>query len=86
MLDHPNIVSFKDCFDDDENVYMSLELCERGVRICIGVLSPFKCAVLMFHSRVHTEYDGPPPLSKRINGTGSEDVPCPTSRRVLVHA
>lgn len=31
MLDHPNIVGFKDCFDDDENVYMSLELCEKGV-------------------------------------------------------
>lgn len=31
MLDHPNIVGFKDCFDDDENVYMGLELCEKGV-------------------------------------------------------
>ncbi|CDZ97711.1 pkinase-domain-containing protein [Phaffia rhodozyma] len=30
MLDHPNIVSFKECFDDQDNVYMSLELCERG--------------------------------------------------------
>ncbi|KAL7416413.1 kinase-like domain-containing protein [Mrakia frigida] len=30
MLDHPNIVRFKECFDDDENVYMGLELCEKG--------------------------------------------------------
>lgn len=31
MLEHPNIVGFKDCFDDEENVYMGLELCEKGV-------------------------------------------------------
>lgn len=29
-LTHPNIVTFEDCFEDDENVYMILELCERG--------------------------------------------------------
>lgn len=31
MLSHPNIVGFKECFDDEENVYMVLELCEKGV-------------------------------------------------------
>lgn len=31
MLRHPNIVIFEDCFEDDENVYMVLELCEHGV-------------------------------------------------------
>ncbi|KAH7098852.1 Pkinase-domain-containing protein [Auriculariales sp. MPI-PUGE-AT-0066] len=29
-LDHPNIVNFRDCFEDNENVYMTLELCESG--------------------------------------------------------
>lgn len=30
MLDHPNIVNFLDCFEDDDNVYMTLELCLGG--------------------------------------------------------
>ncbi|WWC57830.1 uncharacterized protein I303_100365 [Kwoniella dejecticola CBS 10117] len=30
MLQHPHIVRFEDCFEDDENVYMILELCENG--------------------------------------------------------
>ncbi|KAH9061716.1 kinase-like domain-containing protein [Lactarius deliciosus] len=29
-LDHLNIVRFIDCFEDDENVYMTLELCPSG--------------------------------------------------------
>lgn len=29
-LSHPNIVQFGDCFEDSENVYMTLELCEAG--------------------------------------------------------
>ncbi|KAF8524388.1 kinase-like domain-containing protein [Hysterangium stoloniferum] len=29
-LDHPNIVKFNECFEDDENVYMTLELCQNG--------------------------------------------------------
>lgn len=29
-LEHPNIVTFGDCFEDDENVYMTLELCQSG--------------------------------------------------------
>ncbi|OBZ65532.1 Cell cycle serine/threonine-protein kinase CDC5/MSD2 [Grifola frondosa] len=29
-LDHPNIVRFQDCFEDEENVYMTLELCHNG--------------------------------------------------------
>ncbi|THH31055.1 hypothetical protein EUX98_g3134 [Antrodiella citrinella] len=29
-LQHPNIVSFQDCFEDEENVYMTLELCHNG--------------------------------------------------------
>ncbi|CAL1698741.1 unnamed protein product [Somion occarium] len=29
-LEHPNIVRFQDCFEDDENVYMTLELCHNG--------------------------------------------------------
>ncbi|KAK7685405.1 hypothetical protein QCA50_011268 [Cerrena zonata] len=29
-LEHPNIVTFQDCFEDDENVYMTLELCHNG--------------------------------------------------------
>ncbi|KAH9008351.1 kinase-like domain-containing protein [Lactarius pseudohatsudake] len=29
-LDHPNVVRFIDCFDDDENAYMALELCPSG--------------------------------------------------------
>lgn len=31
-LVHPHIVRFEDCFEDEENVYMLLELCENGVR------------------------------------------------------
>ena len=31
MLDHPHVVRFDDCFEDEENVYMVLELCENGV-------------------------------------------------------
>ncbi|WWC85535.1 uncharacterized protein L201_000399 [Kwoniella dendrophila CBS 6074] len=30
MLIHPHIVRFEDCFEDEENVYMLLELCENG--------------------------------------------------------
>ncbi|KAH9923446.1 Pkinase-domain-containing protein [Epithele typhae] len=29
-LQHPNIVGFQDCFEDGENVYMTLELCHNG--------------------------------------------------------
>lgn len=29
-LQHPNIVGFEECFEDDDNVYMTLELCEVG--------------------------------------------------------
>ncbi|KAH7913089.1 kinase-like domain-containing protein [Hygrophoropsis aurantiaca] len=29
-LSHPNIVRFKDCFEDENNVYMTLELCHSG--------------------------------------------------------
>ncbi|KAI0051271.1 Pkinase-domain-containing protein [Auriscalpium vulgare] len=29
-LTHPNIVGFGDCFEDDENVYMTLTLCPNG--------------------------------------------------------
>ncbi|KAJ7095196.1 kinase-like domain-containing protein [Mycena belliarum] len=29
-LSHPNIVNFLDCFDGDDNVYMTLELCPSG--------------------------------------------------------
>jgi cell cycle serine/threonine-protein kinase CDC5/MSD2 len=29
-LNHPNIVNFQDCFEDDANVYMTLELCHNG--------------------------------------------------------
>ncbi|KAJ6629189.1 kinase-like domain-containing protein [Mycena sp. CBHHK59/15] len=29
-LSHPNIVTFLDCFEDDDNVYMTLELCPSG--------------------------------------------------------
>lgn len=30
-MQHPNIVGFDDCFEDEDNVYMMLELCENGV-------------------------------------------------------
>ncbi|KAF8842470.1 Pkinase-domain-containing protein [Paxillus ammoniavirescens] len=29
-LAHPNIVRFHDCFEDDDNVYMTLDLCHSG--------------------------------------------------------
>lgn len=29
-LQHPNIVRFGDCFEDPDNVYMTLELCQSG--------------------------------------------------------
>ncbi|KAG2008894.1 AGC/Akt protein kinase [Coprinopsis cinerea AmutBmut pab1-1] len=29
-LDHPNIVTFIDCFEDEDNVYITLELCPSG--------------------------------------------------------
>ncbi|KAF8630974.1 hypothetical protein AX15_002697 [Amanita polypyramis BW_CC] len=29
-LEHPNIVNFHDCFEDQDNVYMTLELCPSG--------------------------------------------------------
>ncbi|KAF9466886.1 kinase-like domain-containing protein [Collybia nuda] len=29
-LEHPNIVGFQECFEDNENVYMTLELCPSG--------------------------------------------------------
>ena len=29
-LEHPNIVNFQDCFEDENNVYMTLELCACG--------------------------------------------------------
>ncbi|KAF9517451.1 hypothetical protein BS47DRAFT_1326163 [Hydnum rufescens UP504] len=29
-LQHPNIVMFEDCFEDEENVYMTMALCENG--------------------------------------------------------
>ncbi|KAF9479342.1 Pkinase-domain-containing protein [Pholiota conissans] len=29
-LEHPNIVNFQECFEDEDNVYMTLELCPSG--------------------------------------------------------
>lgn len=29
-LEHPNVVHFQECFEDDQNVYMTLELCPSG--------------------------------------------------------
>ncbi|KAK7047342.1 Cell cycle serine/threonine-protein kinase cdc5/MSD2 [Paramarasmius palmivorus] len=29
-LEHPNIVEFQECFEDEDNVYMTLELCTSG--------------------------------------------------------
>ncbi|KAG8843658.1 Cell cycle serine/threonine-protein kinase cdc5/MSD2, partial [Tulasnella sp. 330] len=29
-LEHPNIVGFEECFEDEQNVYMTLELCPNG--------------------------------------------------------
>ncbi|KAF8156060.1 kinase-like domain-containing protein [Crassisporium funariophilum] len=29
-LEHPNIVDFQECFEDNDNVYMTLELCPSG--------------------------------------------------------
>ncbi|KAG6906303.1 hypothetical protein DXG01_014672 [Tephrocybe rancida] len=29
-LEHPNIVRFQDCYEDDEHVYLALELCPSG--------------------------------------------------------
>lgn len=37
MLKHPHVVQFEDCFEDEENVYMILELCEHGVRYLLPV-------------------------------------------------
>lgn len=30
-LDHPNVVKFKRCFEDERNVYIVMELCRLGV-------------------------------------------------------
>lgn len=30
MLQHSHVVRFDDCFEDEENVYMVLELCDNG--------------------------------------------------------
>jgi serine/threonine protein kinase len=30
-MDHPNIIAFEHCFEDEGNVYMQLELCAQGV-------------------------------------------------------
>lgn len=38
MLDHPHIVKFLDCFEDGENIYMLLELCEGGVSFRLSSL------------------------------------------------
>ena len=32
-MDHPNIIAFEHCFEDEGNVYMQLELCAQGVRL-----------------------------------------------------
>ena len=32
VMDHPNIIKFECCFEDSENVYMQLELCDNNVR------------------------------------------------------
>ncbi|KAG8835886.1 Cell cycle serine/threonine-protein kinase cdc5/MSD2 [Serendipita sp. 399] len=37
-LNHPNIVKFEECFEDEENVYMVLELCQGGVSPLSSVL------------------------------------------------
>jgi hypothetical protein len=31
MMVHPHVVEFEDCFEDEDNVYMVLQLCENGV-------------------------------------------------------
>jgi serine/threonine protein kinase len=31
-MDHPHIVKFHSCFEDTQNVYLQMELCEHGVR------------------------------------------------------
>ena len=32
-MDHPNIIAFEHCFEDEGNVYMQLELCAQGVSV-----------------------------------------------------
>lgn len=33
-LNHPNVVKFLGCFEDNINVYMVLELCHNGTLLC----------------------------------------------------
>lgn len=79
MLTHPNIVTFEDCFEDDENVYMMLELCENGV----------SCIVLVLVAGVEADSvvtDGPSSEAEKIYRTRSSRHPRPTHRRLSVHA
>ena len=48
MLAHPHVVRFDDCFEDDENVYMVLELCENGVSGSTPIVSQSQEDELMF--------------------------------------
>jgi cell cycle serine/threonine-protein kinase CDC5/MSD2 len=51
-LHHPNIVKFNECFEDDDNVYMTLELCDNGVRVFVWLS--------LFHASLKSpaEFDG----------------------------
>ena len=47
MLNHPHVVGFEDCFEDEENVYMVLELCENGVSLrCLESSSVGQCLAI----------------------------------------
>lgn len=34
-MDHPHIVKFHSCFEDSQNVYLQMELCEHGVSFAL---------------------------------------------------
>lgn len=38
---HTNIVRFEECFEDDQNVYMVMEVCTNGVSYTAALLEPF---------------------------------------------
>lgn len=80
MLKHPHIVRFDDCFEDEENVYMVLELCDHGVSWNT------RPEVLEADDWLCLEHAGPAETPETVYRTRSTLLHDPNHRRVPVHA
>jgi serine/threonine protein kinase len=53
LMAHPHVVPFREAFEDEDQVYILLGLCEYGV-------SPYSLLPFQADQTTYSEHDGPP--------------------------